>query len=41
MKTFFTYAVATVQALGPVGLLGLALIGVGLTTLFPHMIVVH
>lgn len=41
MKAFFIYAVATVQAIGPTGLLGIALLSIGLTTLFPHHIHVH
>jgi len=41
VKTFITYAVATIHAFGPAGLFGLALVGIGLTTLFPHMIIVH
>lgn len=42
MKTIFTYAVATVQALGPAGLLGVTLLACGFWELsgirltFPH-----
>jgi hypothetical protein len=41
VKTFFIYAIATIQATGPAGLLGVALLSIGLTTLFPHHVHVH